>query len=63
MIDDHLFVNKLANIPTIDIIHYDNRTGSGFFPHWHTRNDNMDHISASTLKIVGDVVLSVVFGE
>ena len=63
LIDDHLFVNNLANIPTIDIIHYDNRSQSGFFPHWHTRNDNIDHISASTLKIVGDVVLSVVFGE
>lgn len=63
LIDDHLFVNNIANIPTIDIVHYDNRSGSGFFPHWHTRNDNIDHISPATLKIVGDVVLSVVFGE
>ncbi|MCM1530879.1 MAG: M28 family peptidase [Bacteroides sp.] len=63
LIDDHLFVNNIANIPTIDIIHYDNKTGSGFFPHWHTRQDNIGNICPPTLKTVGDVVLAVVFGE
>lgn len=63
IIDDHLFINELRGIPTIDVIHYENGNLSGFFPHWHTRMDNMDNISAGTLKIVGDVVLAVVYGE
>lgn len=63
LIDDHLFVNSIANIPTIDIIHHDNNTQSGFFPHWHTREDNLDHVSPNTLKMVGDVVLATVFDE
>ena len=63
IIDDHLFINETRGIPTIDIIHYETSSGTGFFPHWHTRMDNMDNISAHTLKIVGDVVLAVVYGE
>lgn len=61
LIDDHLFINRLTGIPTIDIVHYDNLSGTGFFPHWHTVGDNMENLSASTLKIVGDVVLSVIY--
>ncbi len=63
IIDDHLFINDILGIPTIDIIHYEMQSGSGFFPHWHTKQDNMDNISAETLKMVGDVVLAVVYGE
>lgn len=63
LIDDHLFINDIAHIPTIDIIHYDESSPSGFFPHWHTRGDHIGHISPSTLKITGDVVLSVIFNE
>ena len=63
LIDDHLFINELTGIPTIDIIHYDDRSGSGFFPQWHTQADDMEHVSATTLKIVGDVVLAMVYGE
>lgn len=61
IIDDHLFINEITGIPTIDIIHYDGQSGTGFFPQWHTRQDNMENISASTLKIVGDVVLAMIF--
>lgn len=63
LIDDHLFINEIAGIPTIDIIHYDGLNESGFFPYWHTKADNMGSISASTLKIVGDVVLAVIYEE
>lgn len=61
IIDDHLFINSIAGIPTIDIIHYDRETPSGFFPHWHTVSDNMANISPATLKIVGDVVLAMIY--
>ncbi len=61
--DDHLYVNKYAGIPTIDIIHNDQNTRSGFFEYWHTSHDNMDHIDRSTLKAVGQTLLTVIFEE
>jgi Zn-dependent M28 family amino/carboxypeptidase len=62
--DDHVFVNKYAKIPSIDIIHL-NPTGSekSFFKHWHTSHDKMVHIDKESLNIVGRVVLDVVFHE
>ncbi len=62
--DDHLFVNRIAQIPSIDIIPTDrssNEGGFGYF--WHTVSDNMDVIDRSTLKAVGQTVLEVVYNE
>ena len=59
--DDHFFVNKIAGIPTIDIIHQDKNTSSGFYPYWHTAEDTFDKIDKFTLKAVGQTVLTVVF--
>ena len=56
--DDHYYVNYIAGIPCVDIIHYDIRNATGFPSWWHTRNDNMDYISKSTLQAVGEVVMS-----
>lgn len=61
--DDHLYVNKYANIPTIDIIQYDPNTRSGFYPYWHTTKDNMEQIDRNTLKAVGQTLLTVIFEE
>lgn len=63
IMDDHYYVNKYANIPTIDIIHqpYDSQTG--FFPYWHTLEDNLDKIDPEMLKIVGEVVLKTIYSE
>ena len=62
--DDHLFINRLAGIPTIDIIPNDeNCELSSFGPTWHTVNDNMDVIDKSTLKAVGQTVLEVIYNE
>ena len=62
--DDHLFINRLAGIPTIDIIPNDeNCELSSFGPTWHTVNDNMDAIDRSTLKAVGQTVLEVIYNE
>lgn len=62
--DDHYFVNTIANIPTINIIHLEAEAETGrFFKHWHTVSDNMEHIDRNTLKIVGTVVLNVVYKE
>lgn len=59
--DDHTFINQIANIPTADIIPY-NEDGS-FTPTWHTVADDMDHIDKATLKAVGQTVLQVIYNE
>ena len=56
--DDHYYINYIAGIPCVDIIHYDVRNATGFPWWWHTRQDNMDNISKSTLQAVGEVVMS-----
>lgn len=61
--DDHLFINAIARIPTIDIIQYDQYAPTGFFKHWHTHEDNMDCIDQRTLKAVGQTVLQVIYEE
>lgn len=61
--DDHYFVNTIANIPSIDIIHTESNNTSSFFKHWHTSTDNMEQIDPETLRVVGQVLLQVVFHE
>ena len=56
--DDHYYVNYIAGIPCVDIIHYDVRNATGFPHWWHTRNDDMSNISKPTLQAVGEVVMS-----
>ncbi|MDD4848127.1 MAG: M28 family peptidase [Bacteroidales bacterium] len=63
--DDHYFVNEIAKIPTIDIIHYDASPESNhnFVYYWHTMEDNIEKIDPTTLNVVGNVVLQVIFEE
>ena len=60
--DDHQYVNQLANIPSIDIIHYERSTGN-FHPSWHTHKDNMDIIDKGTITAVGHVLLHTIYNE
>ncbi|MBR4845608.1 MAG: M28 family peptidase, partial [Bacteroidaceae bacterium] len=62
--DDHLYINYFARIPCIDIIPMmrDSKL-STFGDTWHTVNDNMDHIDRNTLKVVGQIVLEVIYNE
>jgi Zn-dependent M28 family amino/carboxypeptidase len=48
--DDHVPFLK-AGVPSVDIIDLD-------YPAWHTPQDDLDHVSAASLQIVGDVVLA-----
>lgn len=57
--DDHYYVNSLAEIPCVDIIHYDMQRG-GFPDWWHTHRDNLDAIDRTTLQSVGETVLTMV---
>lgn len=62
--DDHKYVNEIAGIPTIDIIHLVKDTpGNSFFKYWHTLGDNLSTIDKTTLKIVGQTLLTVSYRE
>lgn len=63
VMDDHIPVNQIMKIPMIDIIHSDPTSESGFFPHWHTVNDNLENIDPYTLGVVGEVVTYVIYTE
>jgi Zn-dependent M28 family amino/carboxypeptidase len=60
LIDDHLYINKIARIPTVDIIHYDDRR-EGFPAVWHTVRDTLDGIDIGPLKAVGETVLAIIY--
>lgn len=61
IIDDHVYMNEYARIPTIDIIDF-SVTGE-FGKYHHTHADNMDIIDKNTLKAVGQTVLQVLYQE
>ena len=50
ILDDHVPFLE-AGIPAVDIIDLD-------YPHWHEASDTLDKVSADSMKIVGDVLLS-----
>lgn len=55
--DDHYYINTLAGIPCIDIIHYSRHSDTGFAHWWHTVEDDMRHISPATLEAVGKTII------
>lgn len=63
IIDDHYYVNQLAKIKMIDIVHFDPTTDSHFWKHWHTREDTLDKIDRTTLKAVGQTLMAVLYTE
>jgi len=64
VIDDHVYVNRIARIPCVDIINYDPTSQtSSFGSYWHTLNDTMENIDRNTLKAVGQTVMDVIYNE
>lgn len=62
--DDHLPMNQLAGIPTVDIIDLQPESSNGCFPEvWHTLDDNLENIDKTTLGMVGDVLLHTIYEE
>jgi len=60
--DDHYYVNTIAKIPMVNILHWEPELG--YFGDWHhSQRDNMDLIDRNTLKAVGQTVLHVVYYE
>lgn len=62
--DDHVVINRILNIPTIDIIRHnpDSETVE-FAPYWHTRHDDLDIISKETLQAAGDVLAELIYNR
>jgi hypothetical protein len=54
--DDHLPLNRIAEIPTCDLIDFDYGPRSGGQTYWHTTHDTPDKCSALSLAKVGWVV-------
>jgi hypothetical protein len=78
LIDDHVYVNDIGGIKTIDIINRPvlrdengqvrmnrdgNRPERHFGDHWHTHKDDMKIIDPYVLESVGDVLLHVLYKE
>ncbi|MBM3436190.1 MAG: M28 family peptidase [Bacteroidetes bacterium] len=62
--DDHKYINEIAKIPAIDIIHLDpESSNSSFFEYWHTTGDKIDKIDRESLMAVGQTLLTVIFEE
>jgi glutaminyl-peptide cyclotransferase len=61
--DDHVPVNQMTGIKTVDVISLTANPESPFPAHWHTHSDNMQVIDRNTLKAVGATMLRVVYEE
>ena len=48
--DDHIAFLR-AGVPAVDVIDIE-------YPQWHTAQDDLDHVSARSLQVVGEVVLA-----
>lgn len=59
--DDHVYINQIAGIPTIDIIDLPRNSATGFVNHWHTTKDDMSNIDKHTLKAVGQTLLQYIY--
>ncbi|MFN5630308.1 MAG: M28 family peptidase [Bacteroidota bacterium] len=58
--DDHVYVNEIAKIPCIDIVHMNPTTGT-YGTHHHKHADNLEIIDQGSLKMVGQVVLETIW--
>lgn len=60
--DDHLYINQIAHIPTIDVVNYEIQNNN--FPSFHhTHGDNLSIIDTNTIHAVGTVLLNVIYSE
>jgi len=61
--DDHVYVYKYLQIPSVNIIQHDPTSVTNFGHYWHTHNDNMENVDKKTLKAVGQTVMEVIYRE
>ena len=63
IIDDHVFVNRQAQIPMVNILDHYPGKGQVFKPYHHTHKDNLRLIDPKTLQAVGETLLHVIYTE
>jgi glutaminyl-peptide cyclotransferase len=63
IMDDHIFVNRDAGIPMLNIIEYNPATKDFFPDYHHTHGDNINVIGKETLQAVGETVLYILYNE
>ena len=56
ILDDHIPLNSIAKIPTVDIIDFDYPTKNSKNAFWHTQKDIPENCSANSLEVVGRVL-------
>ncbi len=61
--DDHVAVNQMHRAPSVNIIHTSDESSHGFGDFWHTHNDDMSVINKTSLKVVGQTVMEVIYTE
>lgn len=61
ILDDHLYVNRMASFPMLDIVQ--NSPQCSFCPTWHTVNDDLEHISRQSMAVVAEVVMKTLYGD
>lgn len=61
--DDHVAVNQMHRAPSVNIIHTSEDSPHGFGDFWHTHGDDMSVINKSSLKVVGQTVMEVIYTE
>jgi len=61
--DDHYYINTIAKIPMVNIVHQDKNSNTGFPPFWHTLQDNIHNIDRQTLAAVGKTILAILYEE
>lgn len=61
--DDHVPMNEVAHIPTIDIIPYYANSENSFGPTWHTTHDTIENIDPEVLRAVGQTLIQLLSEE
>ena len=61
--DDHVPMNTVAMIPTIDIIPFWTDGNSTFGPTWHTTHDTIENIDPAVLRAVGQTLVQLLSEE
>ena len=61
--DDHVPMNEIARIPTIDIIPFFTSGDNTFGPTWHTINDTVENIDPDVLRAVGQTLVQLLSEE
>lgn len=60
IVDDPFYLSLRGKIPMLNIIHRD-PSGKGFFPEWHTTEDDLDVIDRATLQAVGETLIAFLY--